>query len=268
MAVRSDGDHWIMEQIGEKQDFESELSRLGLRHEDFELYVRRATFNGTRKVWSTNYAVRVSNSVTGKRNIYWGGPGQDWIAQFVKDVRAGLFGALFPARKPRAAAKPSQPPRRSGAPTIRFQSSARGRPRDLYAARYRPTTRVRHERAVRESHPPWAPQPDRIRRRRLVHRRPRSLRRGLLSRGGPGVAQRGCSPKTRRHGTNRVCSDHSALRKTGGQTRDQVGMVGSRKLIVACGPSEREASPQGGARVTPPGIYQHICSERLGDAAP
>jgi len=113
MAVRSDGDHWIMEQIGEKQDFESELSRLGLRHEDFELYVRRATFNGTRKVWSTNYAVRVSNSVTGKRNIYWGGPGQDWIAQFVKDVRAGLFGALFPARKPRAAAKPSQPPRRS-----------------------------------------------------------------------------------------------------------------------------------------------------------
>lgn len=113
MAVRSDGDRWIMEQVGEKQDFESELTRLGLRHEDFELYVRRATLNGARKMWSTNYAVRVSHSVTGKHNIYWGGPGQDWVAQFVEDVRNGLYGALLSGRQLQAVAKSSQSPGRS-----------------------------------------------------------------------------------------------------------------------------------------------------------
>jgi hypothetical protein len=42
MAVHSEGDTWVMEQLGEKQDFEAELSRLGYRHEDFILRVRRA----------------------------------------------------------------------------------------------------------------------------------------------------------------------------------------------------------------------------------
>jgi hypothetical protein len=108
MAVRTDGDSWIMEQVGEKQDFESELTRLGLRHEDFELYVRRATLNGARKEWSTNYAVRVSNAVTEKHNIYWGGPGQDWIAQFVVDLSAGMYGSFPGLRNPRAGPKPWQ----------------------------------------------------------------------------------------------------------------------------------------------------------------
>ena len=42
MTVRSEGDTWVMEQLGEKQDFEAELSRLGFRHEDFIVSVRRA----------------------------------------------------------------------------------------------------------------------------------------------------------------------------------------------------------------------------------
>ena len=104
MAVRTDGDSWVMEQVGEKQDFESELTRLGHRHEDFELYVRRA-LNGARKEWSTNYAVRVSNAVTGKHHIYWGGPGRDWIAQFLEDLSAGMYGS-FGAGKPRTVLKP------------------------------------------------------------------------------------------------------------------------------------------------------------------
>ena len=32
MAVRAEGYCWVMEQLGEKQDFESELSRLGYLH--------------------------------------------------------------------------------------------------------------------------------------------------------------------------------------------------------------------------------------------
>jgi hypothetical protein len=104
MAVRTNGDSWVMEQVGEKQDFESELTRLGLRHEDFELHVRRALI-GTRKEWSTNYAVRVTNNVTEKHHIYWGGPGQDWIAQFVGDLNAGMYGR-FAVGKPSTLPKP------------------------------------------------------------------------------------------------------------------------------------------------------------------
>jgi len=94
MAVRCDGDSWRMEQIGEKQDFEAELSRLGFRHEDFALYVRGASFGGSNHVWSAHYAVRVTNTGAGKRNIYWGGPGEDWVAQFAADARSGLYGEL------------------------------------------------------------------------------------------------------------------------------------------------------------------------------
>ncbi len=94
MSVRCEGDLWLMEQVGERQDFESELSRLGLRHEDFELYVRRANFNRAKKQWSSNYAVRVSNLTTARRNIYWGGPGQDWVAQFTTDLVRGLYGEV------------------------------------------------------------------------------------------------------------------------------------------------------------------------------
>jgi len=81
-----------MEQIGEKQDFECELSRLGFKHEDFALHVRRATALGTGTAWTTNYAVRVTNIPTAKHIFYWGGPGERWIEAFVADVESGIYG--------------------------------------------------------------------------------------------------------------------------------------------------------------------------------
>jgi len=81
-----------MEQLGEKQDFESELSRLGFRHEDFTLYVRRAGLGGINRVWTSNYAVRVTNIPTRKRNIYWGGPGENWVELFASDAANGMYG--------------------------------------------------------------------------------------------------------------------------------------------------------------------------------
>jgi hypothetical protein len=105
MAIRGSWSRW------EKQDFESELTRLGLRHEDFELHVRRALI-GTRKEWSTNYAVRVTNNVTEKHHIYWGGPGQDWIAQFVGDLNAGMYGR-FAVGTPSILPKPGRSTGRS-----------------------------------------------------------------------------------------------------------------------------------------------------------
>ena len=60
MTVRCEGDSRVMEMVGEKQDFEAELSRFGFRHED--------------------------------SNIYWGGPRENWVAQFVLDLANGLYG--------------------------------------------------------------------------------------------------------------------------------------------------------------------------------
>jgi hypothetical protein len=92
MTVRCEGDRWIVEQVGEKQDFESELSRLGFTHEDFALYVRRAGLGGIDRTWMSNYAVRVTNIPTAKCNIYWGGPRENWIEQFARDAASGMYG--------------------------------------------------------------------------------------------------------------------------------------------------------------------------------
>ena len=94
MTVRCEGDSRIMEQLGEKQDFEAELSRLGLRHEDFALHVRRSGLGGIDRSWDSHYAVRVSDVVTGSRGIYWGGPGEDWVAEFATDVAKGIYRGL------------------------------------------------------------------------------------------------------------------------------------------------------------------------------
>jgi hypothetical protein len=83
-----------MEQLGEKQDFEAELSRLGLRHEDFALRVRRFGLGGIDRGWDAHYAVRVSDIVTGNQGIYWGGPGEDWVAEFAADVAKGVYRGL------------------------------------------------------------------------------------------------------------------------------------------------------------------------------
>ena len=92
MTVRCEGDSRVMELVGEKQDFEAELSRFGFRHEDFSLCVRRATAEGSKSTWLSNYAVQVTNVATRKCNVYWGGPRENWVAQFVLDLVNGLYG--------------------------------------------------------------------------------------------------------------------------------------------------------------------------------
>jgi hypothetical protein len=101
MTVRCEGDSWIMERLREKQEFEAELSRLGLRHKDFALQVRPGGLGGINRDWHANFAVRVSDVVTGSRGIYWGGPGEDWVAQFATDVAKGIYrGAPIGSRLP------------------------------------------------------------------------------------------------------------------------------------------------------------------------
>jgi len=71
MAVRAEGYCWVMEQLGEKQDFESELSRLGYLHENFALTVRRARSDNLGDEWTANYFVCVRQVRTSRSMSIW-----------------------------------------------------------------------------------------------------------------------------------------------------------------------------------------------------
>lgn len=102
MAVVADGCSRIIEQLGEKQDFESELSRLGYRREDFTLSVRRAQLSGQVDEWTATYTVCVTDLRTSRSNVYWGRPHMQWVAQFAADLAKGFFGEPRIIRRPTA----------------------------------------------------------------------------------------------------------------------------------------------------------------------
>jgi hypothetical protein len=99
MAVRAEGYFWVMEQLGEKQDFESELSRLGYLHENFTLNVRRARSDSLGDEWTANYFVCVTELRTSRSNVYLGGPRGHWVEQFSADLALGVFGPPQIVRK-------------------------------------------------------------------------------------------------------------------------------------------------------------------------
>ena len=81
-----------MEQVGEKQDFESALTRHEMPHEDFMLRVSRPVEAGQEDAWSHDYIVTVVAIALGIRRRYVGGPRRDWVAQFAIDVAQGMYG--------------------------------------------------------------------------------------------------------------------------------------------------------------------------------
>ncbi len=93
MTVRCEGDSRVMQQLGEKQDFEAELSRLGFSHDTFMLDVRRVDATYSDRHWNANYTVCVANTATKRQNVYWGGPGRRWVAEFAADASCGIFGS-------------------------------------------------------------------------------------------------------------------------------------------------------------------------------
>jgi hypothetical protein len=92
MTVHCEGDCHIVEQIGEKQDFETELTRLGFRHEDFTLQVASASKGGSRWARQQNYSVTVANVVTDQQRVYQGGPRREWVKECAADLAKGAFG--------------------------------------------------------------------------------------------------------------------------------------------------------------------------------
>ena len=92
MAVHCEGDYRVMEQLGEKQDFESELSRLGFRHEHFALHVARKSSRATQLEQAPDYSVTVVNVLTERQRVYHGGPRWEWVPECARDLASGLFG--------------------------------------------------------------------------------------------------------------------------------------------------------------------------------
>lgn len=93
MAVYCEGDSRMMEQLGEKQDFEAELTRQGFRHESFTLHVFRERAPLARVDWDPAYTVSVVNVDNEQCRNYRGGRRASWVSQFTRDLANGLFGA-------------------------------------------------------------------------------------------------------------------------------------------------------------------------------
>jgi len=88
MTVHCDGDWRVIEQLGERRGFESELSRLGFRHRHFMLYIK--VVPSERRELS-DYSVTVFNTSTGQGRFYHGGPTRDWVSECSQDLVAGAF---------------------------------------------------------------------------------------------------------------------------------------------------------------------------------
>src|SRR5439155_6213935 len=91
MTVHCEGDCWIVERLGEKQDFEAELSRNGIKHEAFALHVLRRTVQGRKAGSTQDYSVTVTNVITERRHVYEGGAQANWVGQFSRDLANGAY---------------------------------------------------------------------------------------------------------------------------------------------------------------------------------
>jgi hypothetical protein len=96
MTVHCEGDRWVMEQLGERYEFETELTRQGFRHEDFALHVMRERQQSGKTEWVPRYAVTVVNVRTDRRMVYRSGGRKGWVARFARDLADGSFGAAEP----------------------------------------------------------------------------------------------------------------------------------------------------------------------------
>jgi hypothetical protein len=97
MTVHCEGDCRLLEPLGEKQAFEAELSRLGFRHQDFILHVLRQMSENQSAESNQSYSVTVTNVLNERSQLYQGGSGQRWVAQFSRHLANGTYGDPAPS---------------------------------------------------------------------------------------------------------------------------------------------------------------------------
>jgi hypothetical protein len=84
--------HRYMLARGDQLAFSAEVVRFGFAPDDFALDVERLP--GKRSVHSTapTFSVRVANIHNRRALTYLGGPSRAWVAAFLEDLIAGVFG--------------------------------------------------------------------------------------------------------------------------------------------------------------------------------
>jgi hypothetical protein len=84
--------HRYMLARGDQLAFAAEVIRFGFAPDDFTLDVERLP--GKRSAHSTapTFSVRVSNIQNRRALTYLGGPCRAWVAEFLEDLIAGVFG--------------------------------------------------------------------------------------------------------------------------------------------------------------------------------
>ena len=84
--------HRYMLARGDQLAFTAEVVRFGFAPDDFTLDVQRLP--GKRSAHSTapTFSVRVANIQNRRALTYLGGPTRAWVAEFLEDLIAGLFG--------------------------------------------------------------------------------------------------------------------------------------------------------------------------------
>ena len=88
MGVEWHGDHKLLEELGEKQEFERELGRLGYNPSEFIVVVRREPdVQGPGGIHPVRYKVHVTRLGADQETLTFnGGHGNAWVAQFVQDA--------------------------------------------------------------------------------------------------------------------------------------------------------------------------------------
>ncbi len=85
MSVQWQGDHRLLDERREKEDFESELRRLGYDPSKFVVLVRRDAGTPGPEGKPVHYKVFINEVGHHQQTlIFRGGPGKNWIAEFVR----------------------------------------------------------------------------------------------------------------------------------------------------------------------------------------
>jgi hypothetical protein len=84
----------LIDQTGEKQDFEVALTRLRLSHEAFALHVVRVPGTLGSWDWGLRYSVTVRHIPTGHSMTYLATPSRSWVSSFRNDVERGHYSFL------------------------------------------------------------------------------------------------------------------------------------------------------------------------------
>jgi hypothetical protein len=114
MTVHCEGDCPLIDQTGEKQDFEVALTRFHLPHEAFALQVVRVPGTFGSWDWGLRYRVTVRHLPSGRSMMYLATPSQSWVGSFQDDVERGRCSFLYP---------PAPPAGQPGAASIRPMDS-------------------------------------------------------------------------------------------------------------------------------------------------